>query len=123
MDKYYKIHFEDDGFASMCLESHECWRDHEFSDGTYGFSREYSLEEQDKLIVDVFLDYLQKVYVYDQDSQFCKNKVPEEGIVVRVERGDGIENFKLKSMRHYLGETALLDSGEVDIESEQSEGE
>jgi hypothetical protein len=70
-----------------------------------------------------FLSYLQTNYVYDQDSQFCKNKIPEEGIVVRIEHGDGIENLKLKSFAHYNFETQLLDSGEADIETEQSEGD
>lgn len=69
------------------------------------------------------LNYLQTKYVYDQDSQFCKNTVPEEGVVVRVERGDGVENFKLKSFAHYGFESKQLDSGEADIESEQSEEE
>jgi len=66
------------------------------------------------------LDYLKSQYVHDQDCQFCKNKVPAEGVVIRVERGDGIENFKLKSERFYLAETKQLDSGEVDLESGES---
>lgn len=67
-----------------------------------------------------FLNGLQKRYVYDQDSQFCRNKVPEEGIVVRKERGDGIESFKLKSFRFLQHESKQLDKGEVDMESGES---
>ncbi len=67
-----------------------------------------------------FLAYLQMRYVYDQDSQFCVNKVPEEGICVRKE-GSIIEVFKLKSFRFLEGETKALDSGEVDTETSQSE--
>lgn len=64
-------------------------------------------------------DYLTEFYVYDQDSKFCKNKVPEEGVVVRVENGDGIVNYKYKSWAHLTNETKSLDAGESDIESSQ----
>ena len=68
-----------------------------------------------------YFELLQNHYVYDQDSQFCKNKVPEEGIVVRIELGDGIENLKLKSFAFLGHESKMLDSGEADMESEESE--
>lgn len=58
-------------------------------------------------------------YVYDQDSQFCKNKIPEEGICVRKE-GLNIEVYKLKSFRFLEGETKSLDTGEVDTEMAES---
>lgn len=67
-----------------------------------------------------FFNVLQKEYVYDQNSQFCKNKVPEEGVVVRVEKGDGIECFKLKSFKFLKKESDQLDSGEIDMESQES---
>jgi hypothetical protein len=70
-----------------------------------------------------FLTFLSENYVYDQDSIFCKNKVPEEGVVVRVENGDGIENFKLKAFRFLQHESKMLDKGESDMETEQSENE
>jgi hypothetical protein len=45
----------------------------------------------------------------------------DEGIAIRVERGGQIPLlFKYKNPSHYLYETALLDSGEVDLESEES---
>ena len=65
------------------------------------------------------LDALKKSYVYDQDSQFCKNRVPEEGICVRSE-GLNIEVFKLKSFRFLEAETKSLDAGTVDVETEQT---
>lgn len=65
------------------------------------------------------LQYLQMTYVYDQDSQFCTNKVPEEGICVRKE-GLTIETFKLKSFRFLEGETKQLDKGEIDTETAES---
>lgn len=61
-------------------------------------------------------------YVKDQDSQFCNNIVPEEGIVVRKE-GHLAEAFKYKAFRFLEGETASLDAGEVSVEDEGSEDE
>ncbi|MCK9429813.1 MAG: hypothetical protein M0R17_07390 [Candidatus Omnitrophica bacterium] len=43
------------------------------------------------------LQYLKNTYL-EKDSIFCKNKLPEEGIVIRKE-GNNIESFKLKSFR------------------------
>jgi len=66
-----------------------------------------------------FLDHLKKEYVHDQDSQFCNNKVPEEGICVRKE-GLNIEIFKLKSFRFLEYESKQLDSEIIDIETGES---
>jgi hypothetical protein len=63
-----------------------------------------------------FFDTLKQCYVYDQDSIFCKNKVPEEGVVVRIEYGSGIENLKLKSYRFLEWETKQLDNDKVNME-------
>jgi len=68
---------------------------------------------------DRVLQFLKDAYVYDQDSKFCTNKLPEEGICLRVE-GAAIQVYKLKSDRFYGYETALLDKGEVDMESEEA---
>lgn len=65
-----------------------------------------------------FFDLVKRKYVYDQDSQFCKNKVPEEGIVVRIE-GLKAEAFKLKSFKFLKGESDALDKGEVNIEDNE----
>lgn len=65
------------------------------------------------------LPFLKENFVYDQDSQFCENKVPEEGICVRKE-GLEIEVFKLKSFRFLEVETKALDANVVDIETEQT---
>lgn len=66
-----------------------------------------------------FLNHLQRYFVFDQDCHLCKNKVPAEGIVLRVE-GTEINNFKLKSFRFYKWESKQLDSGEADMESAES---
>lgn len=68
---------------------------------------------------EALLENLKRDYVYDQDSQFCDNKVPEEGICVRKE-GPQIEVFKLKSFRFLEAETKSLDANVVDIETEQT---
>ena len=61
-------------------------------------------------------------YPYDVDGydvltfQFCKNKVPAEGVVVRLEKLN-IENYKYKAFR-FLNKVDTLnnDLGVVDIE-------
>jgi hypothetical protein len=65
-----------------------------------------------------FLQKLKELFVYDQDSQFCVNPVPEEGIALRIE-GLKIEVFKLKSFRFLQHETKELDKGETNVEDSQ----
>lgn len=71
---------------------------------------------------DVFIDYLTKCELYGMnniDCIYCKNKVPSEGIVIRVEDDYKFDlvTLKLKNYRFLENETKLLDKGEVDIES------
>lgn len=54
---------------------------------------------------------LEKEY-NNKNCYICKNKVPEEGIVLRVERNNGFEVYKLKSTDFLLKETADMDEGE-----------
>ena len=64
------------------------------------------------------MNYLEK------DCEYCSNKVPAEGIVVRKENvgiGD-IEVYKHKSFRFLEYETKMLDEGLADIETEESSG-
>lgn len=72
---------------------------------------------------EAFYNKIAENYVHDQDSIFCKNKVPEEGVIVRIERGDGIENFKFKSFAFLGHETKELDTGVADIESTEATDE
>lgn len=67
---------------------------------------------------DKLLTKLKNDYVHDQDCQFCKNKVPAEGIVLRIE-GLKPEAFKLKAFRFLERETKELDTGVINIEDEQ----
>lgn len=66
------------------------------------------------------LNVLKTLYVYDQDSKFCNNKVPEEGIVLRTE-GLKPEAFKLKAFKFLEYETKQLDKGEENIEDSQTD--
>jgi hypothetical protein len=75
--------------------------------------------DQDNHWHENYLENLKRIYVHDQDSQFCDNKVPEEGICVRKE-GLNIEVFKLKSFKFLEHETKALDAGQVDVETEQT---
>ena len=53
----------------------------------------------------------------EKDCYICKNKVPEEGCVIRID-GLEFEAYKQKSERFYARETILLDKGESNIEDE-----
>jgi hypothetical protein len=69
---------------------------------------------------DVFFKTLIAKY-NNKDCYLCKNVVPEEGAVIRIEDTLDIESYKVKSSRFYERETKLLDAGEEDIEEAQSQ--
>lgn len=64
-----------------------------------------------------FLNVLIKNYL-EKDDPICRNKVPQEGIVIRLVKNE-FEAYKLKSLRFLEKESKQLDSGEVDLESSQ----
>jgi len=68
-----------------------------------------------------FVEEVKKHWVHDQDCQFCTNKVPSEGVCVRIDHGLSVEIYKLKNFRFLERETKQLDDGQTDIETEQSE--
>lgn len=88
----------------------------------YGYAKDLYKITNPEHWCDDLLALLKVNYVYDQDSAFCENKVPEEGICVRKE-GLDIEVFKLKSFRFLEAETKSLDAGTVDVETEQTVAE
>lgn len=55
----------------------------------------------------------------EHDCFMCNNKVPEEGIVLRVEKLFSCEAYKLKSFRFLEYETKQLDKGETNIEDNE----
>jgi len=64
-----------------------------------------------------FLEQLEKHY-NEKDCYMCTNKVPEEGIVVRVENLYSYDAYKLKSKRFILGESDAQEKGESNLEDE-----
>lgn len=66
-----------------------------------------------------FLTELTENYL-EKDCEICVNKVPGEGIVLRREDLE-IDVYKHKSFRFKQYESEQLDSGEVDIETQESE--
>jgi hypothetical protein len=66
-----------------------------------------------------FLDALQEEYL-EKDCTMCANKVPAEGVVVRVDKTFDFDAYKLKSFRFLEHETKELDKEEIDIETSQS---
>lgn len=67
-----------------------------------------------------FLEKLEKDY-NEKDCYMCTNKVPEEGIVLRVEKLESYEAYKLKSKRFLLMESEAQEKEEVNIEDNQDE--
>ena len=76
----------------------------------------YDLYYKDVDFKDAFLDEVKRLY-NEKDCYLCKNKLSEEGCVVRIE-GLELEAYKCKSVRFLEKETLQLDKGEIDIESE-----
>jgi len=68
-----------------------------------------------------FLEALEQLYIKDQMCAYNNHLVPAEGIVVRVDRLEQSEAFKLKNFRFLEHESKELDKGEVDIETEESD--
>lgn len=56
-------------------------------------------------------------FYMELDSPHCNNKVPHEGLVIKID--DGVTRaFKLKCFRFLNKEQELLDKGENNIEDE-----
>lgn len=68
---------------------------------------------------DEIFKYLLTAFNLEKDCEFCRNVVPAEGIVVRVDGRKHYNAFKLKSKRFKLRENEELEAGVVDIESQE----
>lgn len=55
-------------------------------------------------------------FLMEEDEPLCKNKVPREGIVIRIDDDKIVRAWKLKTLRHYGKEAEQHDKGEVDME-------
>lgn len=72
---------------------------------------------------DAFLKKLETAYVNDGDCPHNVKGTPAEGIVVRIDRLNECESFKLKNFRFLERESKELDKGEMDLETAQCEEE
>ena len=61
-----------------------------------------------------------KLLGMELDEPLCRNKVPREGVVLRIDGDPLAEAFKLKTNAFYERETKLIDKGEVDMEMSAS---
>lgn len=77
-----------------------------------------NINEEDSNWRDLMLKDLEENY-NEKDCYMCVNKVPEEGIVLRVEKLESYEAYKLKSKRFLLMESEAQEKEEVNIEDEQ----
>jgi hypothetical protein len=64
-----------------------------------------------------FLKKLSEKYL-EGDCQFCKAKVPAEGVVLKIESRENRPVFKHKSFRFKTKESSERDSGESNLEEE-----
>lgn len=74
---------------------------------------------QDRDYSEKMFDGLQTQFL-EKDCTHCKNKVPAEGVVVRIDGKPTYSTFKLKSKRFLEHETKSIDKGEISIEDEQT---
>ena len=65
----------------------------------------------------------EKRWLMEKREPLCKNKVPREGVVLRIVGDPLKEAFKLKTNAFLLRERGLIDQGEVDLEMAQAYGE
>jgi hypothetical protein len=70
---------------------------------------------------DAFLASLEKKFVYDQDCPYNDRGTPAEGVVLRIDRLEEAESFKLKCFRFLEQESKSLDKGTLDIETQEAE--
>lgn len=56
----------------------------------------------------------------EKDEPLCRNKVPREGICLRIDNDPIKECFKLKTLSFLGKEAELIDKGEMDIEMQES---
>jgi hypothetical protein len=57
----------------------------------------------------------------EKDCYMCTNKVPEEGIILRIEHLEEYEAYKLKSKRFILRESEAQENLETNLEDNQDE--
>ena len=88
----------------------------------YGTIKNYMLNEMYSTEMEgwreKFLQFLEEDY-NEKDCRMCVNKVPEEGIILRIEKLEHYEAYKLKSKRFILGESEAQEKGQENLEDNQ----
>lgn len=82
------------------------------------YNTAHHLKNNDNKWREEFLQFLEQMY-NEGNCYMCVNKVPEEGIVLRVEKLESYEAYKLKSKRFVLLESDLQEKEEPNIEDNQ----
>jgi hypothetical protein len=82
------------------------------------FDKSFKKIKSDDEFNEAVIKILEEKYL-EKYCEFCGNKVPSEGIVLRVDKLFNFDAYKLKSFAFMLNETKNLDDNVIDIESEQ----
>lgn len=82
------------------------------------FDKSFKKIKSDDEFNEAVIKILEEKYL-EKYCEFCGNKVPSEGIVLRVDKLFNFEAFKLKSFLFFELESKQLDDNVIDIESEQ----
>lgn len=86
----------------------------------HGGAHDLVLSDPDSIsFSESMLSMLERNYL-EKDCTYCKNKVPAEGIVLRVDGKETFMAFKLKAKRFLERETKEIDKGEENIEDQTS---
>ena len=70
---------------------------------------------------EAMVKFIEANWVKDEMCFYNNREVPAEGVVVKVDRLEEDEAYKLKSFRFLSYESAELDKGEADMETQESE--
>lgn len=79
-----------------------------------------------EMTIDVWRDKLleamkkRKDWYMEENEPLCHNKVPAEGVVIRINNDPLKEAFKLKCDKFFAREAKMIDNGEVDMEMEST---
>jgi hypothetical protein len=87
----------------------------------YGKASDLVLMYSDEGFSRDLLVTLEGRWVHDGMCPFNGNKVPAEGVVVRVDHLESAEAYKLKNFKFLERESKSLDKGEVDVETQEAE--
>lgn len=70
--------------------------------------------------IDELYTWLQSAFNMEKDCEFCVNKVPAEGICIRIDGKPEYDTFKLKAFRFKENEDKAIENNEIDIETEEA---